>query len=106
MVSANSTLLYLLKRVSEKPLHYKGCVFHAIYPDSGILASGDVSNNNGTGGESIYGKFFENEGKSIGFNQPGTLAMLSFGPRRNSSQFFISMEPSSEAYPSSVSSEF
>jgi len=87
----------------EKRLHYKGCFFHAIYPDSKILVSGDVINNNGTSGESIYGKYFyENESNSIGFNRPGTLAMQSFGPRRNTSQFFISMEPSSEAYPSSL----
>ena len=43
-----------------KPLHFKGCPFHRIIKKF-MIQSGDFSNQNGTGGESIYDEKFEGE---------------------------------------------
>uniref|UniRef100_A0A8C6WXE9 Peptidyl-prolyl cis-trans isomerase n=1 Tax=Neogobius melanostomus TaxID=47308 RepID=A0A8C6WXE9_9GOBI len=46
---------------TQKPLHYKGCLFHRIVKDF-MIQGGDFSEGNGRGGESIYGGFFEGKG--------------------------------------------
>lgn len=43
-----------------KQLHYKGVRFHKV-TRLYVAQSGDVVNNDGTGGESIYGPIFEDE---------------------------------------------
>lgn len=43
-----------------KPLHYKGVRFHKVTRVY-VAQSGDVVNNDGTCGESIYGPIFEDE---------------------------------------------
>mmetsp|Transcript_9792 Transcript_9792/g.20247 ORF Transcript_9792/g.20247 Transcript_9792/m.20247 type:complete len:299 (-) Transcript_9792:2813-3709(-) len=89
--------------LSGKPLTYKGNVFHRIIPGF-MCQGGDITNGNGTGGESIYGRNFEDEwgvetygdgggdtkvGKFIAHEQAGTLSMANRGPNTNSSQFFL-----------------
>ena len=46
------------------------------------------------GGESIYGKKFEDEiSPKLKFDRPGLLAMANSGPGTNGSQFFITTVP-------------
>jgi cyclophilin family peptidyl-prolyl cis-trans isomerase len=50
---------------------------------------GDITKGNGSGGESIYGGRFADEGFVLQFEGPMELAMANSGPDTNSSQFFI-----------------
>lgn len=58
-----------------------------------IAKGGDFTNANGTGGESIYGKKFEDEWgeppKFISHEVPGLLSMANSGKNTNGSQFFL-----------------
>ena len=58
-----------------------------------LLSGGDFSHGNGTGGESIYGETFEDEGFPHRHARPGLLSMANSGPNSNASQFFITLAP-------------
>lgn len=68
--------------------YYDGIVFHRIITDF-MLQCGDPTGT-GRGGESIWGKNFEDECTAdLGFDKKGILAMANAGPGTNGSQFFI-----------------
>uniref|UniRef100_A0A0E9WDX6 Peptidyl-prolyl cis-trans isomerase n=1 Tax=Anguilla anguilla TaxID=7936 RepID=A0A0E9WDX6_ANGAN len=71
---------------TQKPLHYKGCLFHRIVKDF-MIQGGDFSEGNGRGGESIYGGFFEDESFSVKHNKEYLLSMANRGKDTNGSQF-------------------
>lgn len=75
-----------------KPLSYKNTYFHRVFQDF-MIQGGDNVNFDGTGGESIYGEFFDNENYELPHNNVGLLAMAHKGVNTQGSQFYITTQP-------------
>eukprot|EP00462_Mataza_sp_D1_P021978 CAMPEP_0175146856 /NCGR_PEP_ID=MMETSP0087-20121206/15630_1 /TAXON_ID=136419 /ORGANISM="Unknown Unknown, Strain D1" /LENGTH=514 /DNA_ID=CAMNT_0016431903 /DNA_START=67 /DNA_END=1611 /DNA_ORIENTATION=- len=71
-----------------KKLHFKGHCFHRVTPGM-CIQGGDVVNDDGTSGESIYGPKFEDENFFYKHIKAGTVSMANNGPNSNNSQFLI-----------------
>ncbi|MGE5279930.1 MAG: peptidylprolyl isomerase [Deltaproteobacteria bacterium] len=72
--------------------YYDGTVFHRVI--DGFMIQGGDPTATGMGGESLWGKKFEDEVRSdVTFDKPGILAMANAGPNTNGSQFFITVAP-------------
>ena len=74
-------------RTHAKNGYYNGLIFHRVIKDF-IIQGGDPTGT-GCGGESIWGKSFEDEFSIDARNYYGALSMANSGPNTNGSQFFI-----------------
>ncbi len=67
--------------------YYNGVTFHRVI--DGFMIQGGDPTGTGAGGESVYGKPFEDEFSPYLFNFRGAVSMANAGPNTNGSQYFI-----------------
>lgn len=67
--------------------YYDGITFHRVIND--FMIQGGDPTGTGSGGESMYGEYFEDEFSPNLYNFRGALSMANAGPNKNGSQFFI-----------------
>ena len=57
-----------------------------------LIQGGDITLRNGKGGESIYGKEFDDENFELSHDRPFLVSMANSGANTNNSQFFITLK--------------
>lgn len=74
--------------------YYDGVLFHRVVP--GFVAQSGDPFGDGTGGESIYGLYFDDEIHArLAHDKRGIVSMANCGRNTNSSQFFITFDAAS-----------
>ncbi|KAM7537801.1 hypothetical protein Aperf_G00000068471 [Anoplocephala perfoliata] len=69
---------------------YVNTIFYRVIKDF-IIEGGDITNNNGTGGSSIYGDKFDDENFKLKHKAKGYVSMSNDGRNTNTSKFFITL---------------
>ena len=80
--------------ITNLDLHFKNCEFHRVVAGLAIQG-GDIEGGDGYGGESVYGGEFSDEPFDMKHATAGVVSMGNSGTNTNTSQFFITLAPSS-----------